>query len=175
MKACQTWNGVLLISPRRSHKTGKRIACRDRNAQLWRGLGFCCVAQHQIAFLFPPTPHPRLSPCGYTPSISQQLPSLIPFMLLMPQKDWTDRFPSADGSSSLTGIRAAGWKPLILASFKTLECAASSTTTKKRVSQTSERWDVDFAHEILLIDKHPIQQILISLPRMMHMQMCFLA
>lgn len=52
--------------------------------------GWDFVAQLNIRWPFQPLPSNPSIPFG-TQSISQQLPALILSMLLMPQKDFTDR------------------------------------------------------------------------------------
>lgn len=70
-------------------------------------VGILLRSSTSVGLFSSPTPHPTfpLIPFGFTQSIYQQLSALILSMLLMPREDFTDRHPSADGSSSPSGIR----------------------------------------------------------------------
>lgn len=88
MKACQTSNSILLISLWYSHRHARRLAARPGMPSFDAGRDF--VAQLNMGWpfqLLPPLP-PEPS---ITKSILQLLPALILSILLMPQKDLTDR------------------------------------------------------------------------------------
>ena len=93
MKACQTSNRALLTSRWYSHRHARGWSARPGMPSFDAGRDF--VAQLNISWPFqlssPPLPPLPLLPLGFTQSLYQQLCALIPSILLMPHRDFTDR------------------------------------------------------------------------------------